>query len=145
VALLGVALRFSDPFDPDQPDVVWDSVLDLAESYWAEDDGTLGPAHDFVQEQMFGGTDLAIEVLNSLVATASSAEQVVFVGCGPMEDLMSHGGNGGRFLDSLERHAKADERFGLAASSMWLGANIPGDVRRRLVALGATDVSRAQG
>jgi hypothetical protein len=137
--------EWSDP-DAALPSVMWDSLLELASAYWAErpgePGGVYGPAQQTVSNLIDSGSSDCVDLLSALAATSPDDEAIVFVGAGPVEDLMSHSGQGERFIDELERKAADDQRLATAIKSVWLGERVTDEVRQRLVAMGATNVRR---
>jgi len=75
-------------------------------------------------------------VIQALVDAALDKE-LGLVGAGPMEELFSDGADGARFMDDVERRARQQPRFRKAVAGMWLGKDVPRDIRDRLTPFGA--------
>lgn len=93
-----------------------------------------------------GLTDRAADgVVAALAVLAQRATyvpgEVDWVGAGPLEDLLSHSGNGAAVIDEVEQMAEQDEAFRAALRHVWLGDHVDPEVRRRLVPLGARDLT----
>jgi hypothetical protein len=131
--------------DYDDSEVVWPDSSDVARDWWA-DSRNKGAwqtkAHDLVSGLFAEGRSAAIDVIQSMVDLAASEDELNFVGAGPIETLMSHDGHGASFVDEVERRARQQPRFRLAVAGLWLGINVPENVRARLAVFGATTVGK---
>jgi hypothetical protein len=83
-------------------------------------------------------SEWAVEAL-VLLSEMATPDQRGYVGAGPLEDLLSHSGNGAMVLDEVEHVARTRPAFRTALSNVWLGENVPEEVRHRLAELGARD------
>ena len=84
-----------------------------------------------------------VEILALLAdQAAASPDELDWVGAGPLEDLLSHSGNGAAVLDEVERVARGRPAFAEALSAVWLGIGVEPAARSRLVPVGACDLSR---
>jgi hypothetical protein len=128
--------------DWDDAHVEWPSVAAMAAQYWVDHgrdgEASYGPSQHFVNDLADAGDPAVMGVLQALVDSAPSDEELDFVGAGPLEDLLSHSGHGAAFVDEVERRARQDRRFRVAVSGLWLNGDVPDDVRTRLAVYGAT-------
>jgi hypothetical protein len=121
----------------------WPSLEVLATAYWAwvrstdRHKASEMSAWHCVHEFMAAASPHAIEVIQVLIDRANP-DELVHIGAGPLETLLSHAGHGRQFVDEIERRARQQPTFRTAVASVWLGADVPQDVRTRLAALGAT-------
>lgn len=128
--------RLTDEIDGTE--IVWESVARWAGEWFAEWRAKdHGDACDFI------GTacgDAVVGVVDALVVLADTAvgdDELAWVGTGPLEDLVSHSGNGLRVLADVDRAARQNVAFRSALSNTWLGSDVPAPVRDRLAVLGA--------
>jgi hypothetical protein len=145
-------IRWRDWADADHE---WGSLAELAADWWRyqrltgrakEADPMI--AWECVRE--FGDLDDAphprvMDVIQALVDAAQSDDELSLVGAGPLEDLLSHSGHGALVVDEVERRARQQSRFRAALASVWLGGDVPRDVRKRLSRVGAADLSEGPG
>ncbi|SDI91271.1 hypothetical protein SAMN05444157_0765 [Frankineae bacterium MT45] len=122
--------------------VQWASVAEVANQYWSDSvfrraKSSYGPAQEFVASLTSTGSDSAIDAIQALVDAAVSDDELDFIGAGPLEDLLAHGGHGAKFVDEIERRARQQPRFRQAVAGLWLSADVPENIRSRLAALGA--------
>ncbi|WP_125569770.1 DUF6869 domain-containing protein [Nocardioides baekrokdamisoli] len=83
-----------------------------------------------------------VEVLAVLAAAAAAVpEELDWVGAGPLEDLLSHRGHGASVINEVEQTAARVPALKAALASVWVSEGVETDVRHRLVALGARDLS----
>jgi hypothetical protein len=68
-----------------------------------------------------------------------------WVGAGPLEDLVSHSGNGLRVLAEVDQAARQSVAFGAALRNVWLGTDVAALVRLRLAELGARTLEGPDG
>jgi hypothetical protein len=125
-------------------EAAWTSVEEWAAAWFAEWRGNEhGAACDFIDA---AGDDAVPGVVEALVVLAESAggdEQVLsWIGAGPLENLVSHSGNGLLVLADVDRAARQNIAFRAALRTVWLGSDVPEPVRVRLTELGATDLSQ---
>lgn len=80
-------------------------------------------------------------VIDALVLLSEMAtlDQRGWVGAGPLEDLLSHSGNGATVLDEVEHVARQRPAFRTALSNVWLTEDVPEEARHRLAELDARD------
>jgi hypothetical protein len=120
----------------------WRTLGDLACAWWAEEGAAEPrPAHDLVFDLCRVGDDDCLDLLDALVDAAADDEALVDLGPGPVEDLLSHFGHP-RFAEPIAQRAERDPRWRLVLSELWLGADVPADVRMRLAHLGAIDLTK---
>ena len=74
-----------------------------------------------------------------LLSEMATPDQRGWVGAGPLEELLSHSGNGATVLDEVEHAARRRPAFRTALSNVWLVEDVPEEVRHRLAELGARD------
>jgi len=121
----------------------WPSRAAWAEAWlneWRRDE--VGPACDFIDDMTCKATEGVVTVLATLTEQAAAVpDELDWVGAGPLEDLLSHSGNGGLVLDDVEHAALSRPDFAKALSAVWLGSKVDLAVKLRLVALGARDLS----
>lgn len=119
----------------------WSSVAEWAQAWineWRTEDFDV--ASEFAHAVTEEGGPHAIEVLLTLArATDGDVGDLGLVGAGPLEDLISHEGHGLRLLDEIETAARREPLFARAMTSVWLAADVPETVRRRLAIFGARD------
>ena len=159
--------RFGARFDADGTcrlvdDVLGTEVVWLSVEKWASDwfdehrAGDFGAACGFIQAACdyaargdAGRGDAACgdavpSVVEALIVLAEAAgvdaDLLSIVGAGPIEDLVSHSGNGGQVLPEVDRAARQNMAFRAALRYVWVGADLPTRVRARLVELGARAV-----
>lgn len=127
----------------------WRSWAEFAEHWWtawsagqprAEDQRS--PAWDHLYEITAHGRPEWLHALQALVDAAPDDDGLALVGAGPLEDLLSHDRGDDRrhveFADELERRARQQPRWRAAVAGLWLGDDVPLEVRRRLMRCGAT-------
>ncbi|WP_138759968.1 DUF6869 domain-containing protein [Modestobacter altitudinis] len=68
-------------------------------------------------------------------AADGDADVIGLVGAGPLEDLVSHSGNGLRILDEVDRAARHHPAFRAALRTVVLGEDVPQPVLTRLAEL----------
>jgi hypothetical protein len=127
----------------DEPGRSWPSVRSWADEWVAEKRAERhGDASEFLEDACEYAVPGVVDALAVLADVASlDADMLGLVGAGPLEDLLSHSGNGARVLGEVERAARQGRAFRAALRSVWLGGDVPEKVRARLVELGASDVS----
>lgn len=123
---------------------IWDSVAALAADWIADQrEGRIGDAYEFFDAVCGDAGHGVVEALIALSEAADGDEDLLGqVGAGPLEDLVSHSGNGSRVLAEVDRAARQSPSFRAALRSVWLGEGIPQPVKARLVELGAQDITR---
>ncbi|CCH90142.1 protein of unknown function [Modestobacter italicus] len=117
----------------------WPSVTAWAADWFAEwRAGEHGDASDFAGVACDAA---APGVVGALVVLADAAEGdadlIAWVGAGPVEDLLSHSGNGLRVLDEVDRAARRQPAFRAALGTVVLGNDVPEPVVTRLAELTA--------
>jgi hypothetical protein len=120
----------------------WPSVRAWADAWFAEQRANrFGPACEFIHALTDKAPSGAVDVLVTLAdATEGDEELLSWIGAGPLEDLVSHSGNGRAVLDDVERAARQQPMFRKALWRVWLGSSdVPERVRHRLAELGARD------
>lgn len=117
-----------------------------ARSVWAEDwlnearREEHGPAHECINAMTGDATEGVVAVLSTLAEQAAAdPDELARVGAGPLEDLLSHSGNGEVVLDEVEQVARERPAFRTALSNVWLSEDVSAEVRHRLAELGARD------
>jgi hypothetical protein len=140
--------------DDDEVIHEWASLTDLAIDWWRyqrltekEKDADSMVARECVEEFVNPVCaekphPLAVDVIQALVDAAADGDDLGQVGAGPLEDLVSHSGQGALVVDEVERRARHDPRFRAALRDVWLGDDVAPDVRARLAQLGATDLTK---
>jgi hypothetical protein len=117
----------------------WPSLAAWAEAWIDEcSSGRFAFACDFGDAMTEEPREWAVEAL-VLLSEMATPDQRGLVGAGPLEDLLSHFGNGARVLDEVERVARKRPAFRAALSNVWLGEDVPEGVRHRLAELDARD------
>lgn len=111
---------------------------------WAADwfaewrSGERGEACEFIQAACDDAIPGVVDALIVLAdAAEGDAELLGWVGAGPVEDLVSHSGNGARVLPEVDRAARQSPAFRAALRNVWLGADVSEPVKSRLVEFGA--------
>ncbi|GAB7007214.1 hypothetical protein JCM18899A_46890 [Nocardioides sp. AN3] len=122
----------------------WSTAVEWADAWldeWRGDEH--GPACEFIGEMIDRAIDGVVAVLTVLAerAAASGEDELGWVGAGPLEDLLSHSGNGATVLGEVERVARHHATFKGALGDVWLGIEVDTEVRSRLVPLGARDLT----
>ena len=120
-------------------EVVWASQQKWASDWFAERRvGESGAACDFARAACDDAVPGVVEALIALAETAGGDEDLLsMVGAGPIEDLVSHSGNGVAVLPAVDRAARRNIAFRAALRFVWVGADLPTAVKVRLVELGA--------
>lgn len=121
----------------------WPSSEVWAKAWLAEQraDST-GPAGDFIDDMTRYASAGVVSALVVLARVASRhPEQFRWVGAGPIEDLVAHCGHGESTIDEVESAAAAEPEFRAAFADVWVGERVQGEIRRRLVTLGARNLS----
>jgi hypothetical protein len=120
-------------------EVSWPSVAAWAADWFSEwRAGEHGGACVFIQVACVDAVQGVVDALTVLAETAGGdAELLGWVGAGPLEDLVSHSGNGLGVLAEVDRAARQNSAFRTALANVWLGADAPLAVRSRLAELGA--------
>ncbi|HKC27056.1 MAG TPA: hypothetical protein VKB75_03500 [Jatrophihabitans sp.] len=129
----------------------WGSLSELAADYWRHErlsgrEKEADPmfAWDCVCDLAGGSGDgphpRVLDVIQALVDTADNDCELISVGSGPLETVLSHSGHGEALVDMVERRARQEPRFRKALSGVWLGDDVPRHVRHRLAKLGAADL-----
>jgi hypothetical protein len=132
--------RFRDAFEGTER--TWPTVAAWASEWLSEKQaGEYEGASEFLEaacDDAVPGVVHALVVLAEQAASADGgADLIGWVGAGPLEDLVSHSGNGLRVLDEVERAARQHAAFRAALSRVLLGADVPQPVMTRLAQLGA--------
>lgn len=97
-----------------------------------------GEANDFIDAACHQAVPGVVGALIVLAETADGdADLLGFLGAGPLEDLVSHSGNGPRVLSDVDRAARQSPAFRAALRNVWLGPDVPEAVLTRLGELGA--------
>jgi hypothetical protein len=117
----------------------WSSVSAWGCDWFAEwRAGEHGEASEFASVAC---DDAVPGVVGALVVLAEAAEGdadlISWVGAGPLEDLLSHSGNGLRVVDEVDRAARANSAFRAALRVVVTGEDVPQPVVTRLAALRA--------
>jgi hypothetical protein len=120
-------------------EVRWPSVAAWASDWISEwRTGEYGEANDFIHEAC---DDAVPGVVDALVVLAEAvdgdADVLGLVGAGPLEDLVSHSGNGLRVLDEVDRAAQHHPALRAALRAVVLGEDVPQPVLTRLAELTA--------
>lgn len=101
-------------------------------------------AHEFIDAACQDAVPGVVDALIVLAETADGdADLLGLVGAGPLEDLVSHSGNGLRVLPDVDRAARQNPAFRAALTRVWLGPDVPEAVRTRLGELGAQVLGQA--
>ena len=126
--------------------IAWDSLDELASAYWEEQrhtrtprDGSV-PGWACVAGLVDAGVPESVDVIQALV-DAATEEELPALGAGPLEQLLRHSGHGARFVAEIENRAVEQPRWRAALAGVWLGRDVPPEVRARLVRFGAQDIS----
>ena len=117
----------------------WVSLHDLAADYWrwqrlseqAKQEDEMA-AWSCVDDLMRTPVPQALDVIQALLDLAETDQELCNVGAGPLEDLLSHFGHGEQFVDEVERRGGRDPRLRKALACLYLGDDVPIDVRARL-------------
>lgn len=117
----------------------WPSVAAWASDWFSEwRTGEHGEASELIGAAC---DDAAPGVVGALVVLAEAADGdadlISWVGAGPVEDLLSHSGNGLRVLDEVDGAARRHPAFRAALRTVVLGDDVPEPVRTRLAELAA--------
>jgi hypothetical protein len=122
----------------------WASLADLAADWWryqrlSEREQDADPMIAWECVEAFVGLDglphhRALEVIQALLDQAENDFEVVGVGAGPLEDLVEHSGHGVLVLDDVEAFAQRNARWRRAVNSLYLGDDLPQQLRDRLLA-----------
>ena len=122
--------------------VSWPSATALAEA-WLEEwrHEAFGRACDFINEMTRRAAPGVLDLLR-VFAECATTDELDWIGAGPLEDLLSHSGNGAVVLEGVEKLARSHDAIALALRNVWLGDTVAPEIRSRLVALGARDLSR---
>ena len=95
-------------------------------------------AGEAVDDAVDAGQPSVVALLVALAEGAPSEEDAGLVGAGPLEDLLvAHGRrmaqpDDAALLDELDTAARRSARFRRALSSVWVGEEVPREVRQRL-------------
>jgi hypothetical protein len=130
---------FSGPDEDGSAD--WATLADWAVAWIAEwRNHEHGAACEFIDSACSDAIPGVVDALIVLAETADgNAEVLSWVGAGPLEDLVSHTGNGLRVLDEIDTAARQNPAFRRALTGVWLGFDLPDPVRTRLAQYGARD------
>ena len=125
--------------ETDGTEIVWASVERWARDWFTEWRGNeYGTARDFISAACDHAVAGVVDALVVLAEIAGGEEKLLgWVGAGPLEDLVSHSGNGLKMLGQVDRAARQNVSFRQALSNTWLGGDVPETVRKRLAVLGA--------
>jgi hypothetical protein len=120
-------------------EVTWPSVAAWASDWISEwRTGEYGEASDFIREACDDAVPGVVDALIVLAEAADGDAAVIsWVGAGPLEDLVSHSGNGLRILDAVDRAARHHPAFRAALRTVVLGEDVPRPVLARLAELTA--------
>lgn len=141
--LLAVGARI-DPegrvqFDDIDASHEWASVDELAADFWRwqrldtkEQQLDSMAAYFCIDDLMASPDPGALDVVEALLASAETDQECCYVGAGPLEDLLSHHGHGRRFVGEVEQRAHRTSRLRRALVCVYLGDDVPADVRDRL-------------
>ncbi|GAA0273405.1 DUF6869 domain-containing protein [Cryptosporangium japonicum] len=123
--------------------VRWESAADLAGDWLIETRaGTPGPAFSFLWSACHQPLDGIVSVLVALANAAGDDEDMLGgLGAGWLEDLIPIAGKVPHLLDELERAARQKPTIRAALGTVWMGADVPPDVRQRFRKYGARDVT----
>ena len=103
--------------------------------------GELGAAAEFLETACEDAVPGVVDALVALAEQASSAVDgdrlIGLIGAGPLENLVSHTGNGLRVLDEVTQAAERSAAFRAALSRVALGADVPEPGQVRLTQGGA--------
>jgi hypothetical protein len=89
-------------------------------------------ADDEVEAAVRDGAE-CFPLLIALADSAPSDEGLYFLGAGPIENLLNDGWRDPVVVDRAIGWAERNARFRLALSGVWLSAEVPDDVRQRIV------------
>jgi hypothetical protein len=122
----------------------WVSVEAWAADWFSEwGAGDRGEACEFIHVACDEAVPGVVDALIVLAEIADGDEvRLGWVGAGPLEDLVSHSGNGLRVLAEVDRAARQNIAFRAALRNVWLGEDVPEPVRTRLGELGARVVTQ---
>jgi hypothetical protein len=123
-------------------EIIWESVERWAAEWFAEWRASEhGDACDFISTACQDAVAGVVDALVVLAETAGGDEDLLgWVGAGPLEDLVSHSGNGLLVLAEVDRAARQNPAFRAALRDVWLGSDVPALVKTRLAGLGARDL-----
>ena len=125
-------------------EAAWPTVEQWADDWFIE---WRSERHDQASEFIDAACEAAVPgVVDALIVLAEKArgdpDLLGWVGAGPLEDLVSHTGNGLVVLPEVDRAARQNPAFRAALRTVWLGVDIPEEVRTRLAELGAQIVGQ---
>ncbi len=125
----------------EETELSWPTVEQWAAAWFAEQRSEKwAEACEFMNTACDDAVPGVVEALIVVSEMAGCDAQLLgWVGAGPLEDLVSHRGNGLRVLTDVDRAARQNPAFRNALSNVWLGENVPEVVRKRLGELGARD------
>ena len=108
-------------------DAWWAERRDFAQSDTADPNAPLpdDPAQDQVFEWVVSGSPLALEAIVVLVNAAESVAELLTVGAGPLEDLLSHHGHAEAFVEDVEIRARRSDRSPLQFAVYGLAMTCP--------------------
>lgn len=123
--------------------VRWESVAELAVDWLTETRaGAPGPAFSFLWSACHQPLEGVVPVLVALANAAGDDEDMLSgLGAGWLEDLIPTANKVPHLLDELERAARQEPNFRAAMGAVWMGSDVPPDVRQRLLEFGAHDVA----
>jgi hypothetical protein len=124
----------------------WGSVAEWALA-WFDEWGreTHGPACEFALALTNEAPPGVVDVLVTLAEAANGDTNLLaWIGAGPLEDLVSHYGNGLAVLDDVETAARRSPPFRRALTGVWL-SDVPDEVRTRLTPFGPRDFVAERG
>lgn len=79
----------------------------------------------------------AVDLIDALLAAASTDDDVGMIAAGPLWDLMSEPDEARRFIDAIETRARQDSGWREAVAGVWLDRDADPTVNRRLAVFGA--------
>ncbi len=126
------------------PPATWAGPVEFAAAYDGEQsdsderDRDLGPATSFLYCLAQEAPIWAVDLFREVVVRVNSAT-VVALGCGPLEDLARHDSHDVRRIEAIEIAAREVPEFQVALANVWLGDDLPRDLRERLARVGARD------
>jgi hypothetical protein len=121
--------------------ITWATINALADDWWSwqrlsgaeqEHDRRM-VAFECVWDLMNEPSPRALDVIQALLDRARSDFDVAGVAAGPLEDLVSHSGNGMLVLDAVEALARRDAMWRQAVRGLYLGDDLPQEVLDRLL------------